>query len=465
MKKKGFKIVLVMMTLLYTSMGLAKSLPCVVQHTLITNPNVLETIHRLEAVHEQVKQAQGGFYPTVDVNALYGRERSMNINTGFDWVTLWRKELGVTVRQMLFNGFTTRNQEIRAMSATDAAAFEILAESEDIALAATEAYINILRDREFIEVAEINVKNHANLARMIRRRAEKGVGRKSDIYQAESRLGAAEASLIEIEKQYNDDQITFQQITGLCPDCLDPPGDNCLPFDECEVVKLALTFHPTLKAAVANIEAARAEHRAAFGPNFPRIDLLIQAGSNSDLDGVPGPNRDIGAFIQMQWNLFRGGSDFARQRETAFNVLSASDIRDQVLREVAERISLSWNGYIKTKEKAPSLLSFRENAAKTADSFYRLFMVGRSSLFDLLGVERDRFVAAQQYIDNKYLIYTYKYRVLNNMGQLNKYLDVAISEHTRPCFKTLQRAGTFYGPLEMDYPRLKGGCCRKDLNN
>lgn len=460
-KLKIWRAVLCFICLLLSLTSQAQTLQCVIEHTIATNPDILETIHTLEAINEQVKQAQSGFFPVIDMTGIYGREASRNSNTNEEWVTLWRKELSLTLRQMLFDGFATRNEEIRSMSSTDAQAYRVYSQSEDLALAAAEAYISILKDKELLVVAEQNVAAHTRLAHMIKRRAEQKVGRLSDTYQANSRLAFAKTNLLEITQQYNLDVITFQRITGLCPECLaTPPNPLDLPCEECEIIKLAMCYHPALKTAVAEIEAARAQHRAAFAPNFPRVDLLINATNSTDLDGFPGPNDERSAVIRMQWNLFQGGKDLARQRETAFNVKSATDVRDRIYRLVVERVSTSFNEMVMTAERAPEQVKYKVNAARTADAFYKLFMVGRTSLFDLLNAERERYISAQLYINNKYNNLIAKYRILNSMGQLNQYLGIPISCHALPCYRTLERAGTRYGPLELDYNRLQGGCRR-----
>lgn len=467
MKNKGLSFWFVTLffcnVLIFPQIGAALTLRCVVDHTLRTNPDIRQTIHILEAANETVMQAQSNFYPSIDLNAAYGRESSLNNNTNFEWVSLWRKELGITLQQMLFDGYATRNDEVRTMADTDAKAFKIYAEAEDTALAAAESYINLLRDKELIVIGEINVKNHRHLAQMITRRAEKGVGRVSDIYQANTRLGLAEAILIQLKSQYNEDSITFQKVTGMCPDDLEAPPDPCnqLPYDQCEAVKLAVGYHPTLKAAVADIEAARAQHRTTFAPVFPRVDLLINSNRSQDLDGNPGANYEDSALLRLQWNLFRGGRDFARQRETAFQVKEFWAIKDRIFRQVVEQMSLAWNALTISAEKFPPLTMHRDDAAKTADAFHKLFMVGRTSLFDLLGTERERFTSGQEFINNKYINLIAKYRMLRSMGQLNKFLCVPLPCQAKACYATLPRAGSFYGPLELDYPCLFGGCCKR----
>lgn len=439
----------------------ALDLRCVVQATLHTNPDLLQVIHNFEATNEQVMQAQSGYYPSVDVRALFGREKTRNSNTFQRSVTLWRKELGITLQEMLFDGYATRNEELRTMAKTDADAYRVYAESEDIALAAIESYLNILRDKELIAAAEKNVAVHKELAYKIGRRSAVGVGRVSDTSQAKARLALAESALIDSIREYNEDQILFEKITGLCPDCLEPPPiPTELPQNECYALKLAVCYHPTLKVALAEIEAARAAHRGAFAPDFPRIDLLIAANNNRNIAGIPQPDENQGAFVRLQWNLFRGGRDYARQRETAFQVKAAVDVRDKTYRDVIERMSLSWNALLISTEQTPFLLTHMVESGKTAVAFGKLFMVGRTSLFDLLDSQRESFIATQNFINNKYVEMIARYRILNGIGEVNCFLGIPLSRHACPCYKTNEKAGTLYGPIELDYDKLCGGCCK-----
>ena len=72
----------------------------VVRTALTTNPDVTEARNRWLARREEVRQAEGGYYPTVDVNAGFGYEYTDSPSTRavvggstlFPYTTLFRSD-------------------------------------------------------------------------------------------------------------------------------------------------------------------------------------------------------------------------------------------------------------------------------------------------------------------------------------------------------------------------------------
>src|SRR6185295_12065007 len=89
----------------------AETLQQVVETALKTHPKVLAADAQKRAAAQDVAQARGGYFPTVDLNLAHGRERTespiVRGSTGSDSSTLTRSESGVVVSQNLFAGGAT----------------------------------------------------------------------------------------------------------------------------------------------------------------------------------------------------------------------------------------------------------------------------------------------------------------------------------------------------------------------
>src|SRR5262249_50223787 len=124
---------------------MAETLQDAVMRTVNYNPDIRNAAKIRSVDNEGVWQARAGYFPTVDLNAGYSRERSTNFNSGFTSITLWRTDFGVNARQMLFDGFATSNEVRRNKAKTNADAFRVWGVTEDVALKAVQAYLDVLR--------------------------------------------------------------------------------------------------------------------------------------------------------------------------------------------------------------------------------------------------------------------------------------------------------------------------------
>ncbi|MGY2499211.1 TolC family protein, partial [Klebsiella pneumoniae] len=74
--------------------------------------------------------------------------------------------------------------------------FELLDTVENTALATTNAYIDVLRQRELVLLAEGNLNKHVTVFRQIEESSRAGVARAADLEQINGRLSLAESNLL-----------------------------------------------------------------------------------------------------------------------------------------------------------------------------------------------------------------------------------------------------------------------------
>jgi len=157
-----------------------------VDQTIKSNPDVLIDANRKLSVDEAVKGAKGGYYPKVNLNLGYGREWSENTTTrnrpGQD-DTLTRAESGLTLSQMLYDGFATKSEVDRQQARLSSAARKVMGTSEQIGLKAVEAYLDVLRYSELLALAQANLETHDKTYAQIKLRSQGGIGRKADFDQ------------------------------------------------------------------------------------------------------------------------------------------------------------------------------------------------------------------------------------------------------------------------------------------
>jgi outer membrane protein, adhesin transport system len=403
----------------------AETLREVVQIAVETNPLIGQAAKRKDAADAAFEAAKSGYFLKLDWQYGAGREHSQNSTTGQQWVRLNRHIDTMVANQMLWDGLGTRSEVERRRTISDAAAYKVHSAAEDVALQAVEAYLDVLKNQEILAYARENLQAHARTFDQVKLRSDKGVGRRADLDQVEARLSLATANARSAESTLRDAEIAFQRVVGRNPISLAPVAEpKALPNGADEAVKIGLSNHPTLKSAYSDIEQAAAQRELARSLWSPRVELEGSYSNNRNLDGVAGPNRDRLLMLLVKWNLFRGGFDYHRLRETAYQIDEATEISRNTTRQVENAVRLAHNAHVAAVERLPLLERYVKSSDATRTAYAQQFAIGQRTLLDLLDAENEYYTSRTQYITAKFIELTSKYRALNAMGLLLATLDI-----------------------------------------
>lgn len=408
----------------------AQSLKEAVEQTVKTNPDILIEADQRLANDQALAGARGGYLPKVDLLLGTGREWSDNSITRAavgGGRSLTRREGQVTLTQMLFDGFGVSNEVGRQGARVESAAYKTLGTAEAIGLRAIDAYLNVLRNRELVQLTKDNLAAHVRSQDQIRVRSQGGVGRKSDQEQIDARVGLAKANLVAAEANLRDAEVGFLRVVGSKPANVAKPAapdSGLIPKSVEDAVQAAFGNHPILKSAQADAKAADHQHEAAKSFLYPRFDAELGYGKNRNLDGVPGDNDERYAMLRMRYNLFKGGADQARVRETAYLSNEAKEVTNRTRRQVEESTRLSWNALYSAIDRLPALREHADMSVATRDSYGKQFTLGQRTLLDLLDSENEAYTAQSNYLNGAYIELFARYRLLADLGQLLSFLGV-----------------------------------------
>ncbi len=418
----------------------AETLTAVIQQTLETNPEILITIKNRYMVEQQLRQAQAAYRPTIDWIGGYGREISDNVSTRRDGgdVTLTRRETGLSLSQMLFDGFEVKNSVNKHQYLVNSAAYKVQESSENIALLTAEVYLEILRRRQLVELSKDNVVIHQKILDQIRTLAVGGAGRQADVQQSSSRLALAKSSLVNAQGNLRNTEITYRRITGELPDALIQPDftslEKTLPQSETKAFEIALNSHPALQIAYAELEAAQAAHQQVNSTFMPRFNLELGITDNQNLDGVNGNNDDKTAMLRMRYNLYRGGADQARSQETAQQVGAVQEMIRKIQRSLEEETFLAWNGLITTRARLDHLEKHVKSTEEVLESYKEQFKLGQRTLLDVLDSENELFNARTALVSAQYAEMLNILQVLKSMGILLKSMKIDLPPESQVTF-------------------------------
>ncbi len=392
-----------------------------VSHTLETNPEVLAAMREHQARSEEIRQARAAYLPQLSLTAGLGRERLREPATGGVNVELTRKESALQARQLVFDGFATRSEVRRQTARTSSADYSVQASAENIALRTTEVYLNVLRQFEVLDLARKTQWEHQNIHDQMVLRNKSGVGSKADLDQISARLALASSNMVAAQNNLLDARTNFFRVTGMFPeiDSLSVPSfETELPKSIEQAVEFALETHPTLKSASADVEAANAQYEASESGFWPSLQIEADKNWDEDIGGVEGDNEDLIVALRLRYNLYSGGADSARRKQTAYLLEEAKEVRNNTHRQVVEGLRLSWSALHAVSEQMKYLEAHVKAATDTREAYRKQFNIGRRTLLDLLNTENEVFDSNRSLVNAKYDKLFAQYRILNSMGRL-----------------------------------------------
>ncbi|MGC9386674.1 MAG: TolC family outer membrane protein [Hydrogenovibrio sp.] len=409
-----------------------------IEDAIIHNPEFRQQVKGYRAIEAEVRGAQSGYYPKLDILAGYGYEEIDKPGLNNQGDGLMRREAQILLTQNLFEGFGTQDEVARQKYRLDAQAYQAITTANDIALEMAQAYVNLLKEQELLKLAQDNLDTHIKLYDQIKKRTEAGIGNQVEVDQAEARLALAQSNVGAAENNYFDARAKFWRVLGRQPenDLLKPQFTAKLPKSVDEATNIALADHPTLKSAQADIAEARMQYEASAKNYYPKIDLEVGQRLDHNIDGIEGENNNLQAMVVMSYNLYNGGRDAATRKQTSSQYHQATEIRNNTRRQVIENLRYAWNA----NEFIGSQLEYVNQHIKltheTLLGYRKQFSLGRRSLLDLLNTENEYMSAIRTLITNEAEQLNAKYRILAGMGHLLPELGIEYSfiaaeeEHT-----------------------------------
>ena len=382
------------------------------------------------AVDEELRQARGLYLPSLDIAAGIGKERTNDPGTraaGEGTVTLTREEYSATLIQRLFDGFETDSRVARQKGRVESAARRVFETSEFLALDVTGAYLEVIRQRELVRLAENNVKIHVVMVESLTERLIRGVGTTADVAQAEARLARTQATLTQRLNDLRDTEALYNRIVGAYPEELLRPelAEGAMPGDLDAALTLTEENNPTARIFEADIKASEAEVDLAEAEFFPFITLEAGTTYFDDRDGVEGYDHDQTLMVRMRWNLFRGGIDRANRREALQRVSEDKSRRLSALIDAGEEMRRSWNRVEASHRRVEELGRSVQFNIETRDAYVAQFEVARRTLLDVLDAENELFQSRGQLVSVEIDELRASYRVLAVAGVLLKSLGIA----------------------------------------
>ena len=403
-----------------------------VQIAVASNPEIGEAISNREAIEFELEQARGLFRPKVDLEASIGGEQRWRegtetpINRDGSAGVLNRRQAGVVISQLLFDGYESQSEVARQASRVDGASYRVMERAEFISLSVVREYIEILRMRRIVGLLVENEQYHANLLGKLSEGAQGGSISVADKAQARERLYSAKARTIAAREELADSETRFIKVVGRAIGKASTPRgvDKALPRNLDSAIGHARLNHPSIKFAQADVDAANALVRKADGAFAPKISLEGRARAADNIDGEPGQDNNAQANVVVAWNIYNGGIDSAIRQEQIRRTDEVRMALHRITREVEEGVRLSWD---RKHLQAARLVDLKQQL-KTQNEVVRFyteqFKIGQRSLLDLLDSQNNRVAAQVSVVTAEASVQFASYRILASINKLQQTLGV-----------------------------------------
>lgn len=358
-------------------------------------------IENREVLDHEVRRAQAGFGPRVDVTGQAGGSvlsdsstRSQNLDS-----QMWGK-VGYSAQlvQPIWDGFATRSRVRTAKSTLESQKYRVFDTATSLSLDAIIAHIDLLRRRKIYELSEENVAHHKSLVGQAQDRASLGADTAADVTQAQSRLQRALSSLSEAKASLLVAEETYTRLTGLpaasrLQTVTMPPQ---LYTASQAVLEKAKKSNPKLAAYLQDIRASRAERELADSAFSPALNL--EAGPNyTNLGGTS--DRWVYSFDVMgvvRWNIFNSGADVAERRAASARMRQSRQVMYNFIDDLKLDVDSTWVNYLAAQEQYNHYSKAIEYNKYTRTAYIEQFQIGKRSILDVLDTESELYNSATQ---------------------------------------------------------------------
>lgn len=426
MKKRLFLAVLPLVPVFVSAMTLTDA----TQKVIETNPEYIEQVKNFNAVREDVSIAYGAYLPTLDVEAATGEEKVNSASTSFIETTFTRKEAQVVLKENIFKGFNDINEVDKQKMRLKSAAYKVVEKANDITLQMTEAYLNVLREKELLTIATENAKTHTKYFMQVEKRTKAGFGSTAELNQVGSRLALANSSMMTQKISFQNALATFMKVyaSDFTAKGLEKPIIKLeLPKSMQEALAIALEFNPSVKVNYYNYLAADKNFKKAKSAFLPEIDLEFSATDNENISGIEGINDTTAVMLRLKYNLYNGGVDKANRQKSLSLMHQEQQKFGTTKRKVREFLQEAWNSYTLISEQMGFFAKHVKLAKTTVNSYHKEFKLGRRNLLDLLIAEGEHNSARQSFVNGDYDLLYAKYKLKNAMGSLLPLFDIQIA--------------------------------------
>jgi len=390
-----------------------------------TNPQLNADRARQRGTDENIPQALAGYRPQIVASLAAGLQSVRNLlpDNTIQTATLRPWTIGVTVSQVLFNGFKTANSvrvaEFQMLSGREA----LRNVGQGVLLDGVTAYMNVTANTALYEAQRANVQVLREILATTKRRLDAGDVTPTDTAQAEARLNRGLADLNAVEVALAISKEIYAQVIGDAPSQLTPaaPVDRLVPESQVAAVETARHEHPAVLAASYDVDTAQTTIKVAESSLLPTASVQANASRSVQTDSSLTTSATSQASILGQINvpIYDGGTAASQTRQAKEMASQSRLVLEQIRNQTRTAVVSAWVANEGTK----IALKAAESEVRAADialqGVRREAQGGQRTTIDVLNAQQDLTNARSRQIMAQRDRVIASYTLLSAVGRLD----------------------------------------------
>ena len=253
-----------------------------VQHALENNISILQAKNSLLSSEQDIVSAKGNFLTAVSSNISGGASLgNIEVFPGeFRDREFYSTSLGVGFSQSVFNGFRNINLLNQSKLSLERNQYELEKLKDDISLNVANAYLNVLFNKENLELAKSQLKFSKFQVQQVTIMVESGSEPMSTLIETQATYSRDIQSLTIAENNQDLALLTLSQLLQLPYDDfdvqiiqIDTPSTNLMYDDIAPILNYAMENRNEIKVAERDIELARLGTKISKSAYLPNISM------------------------------------------------------------------------------------------------------------------------------------------------------------------------------------------------
>lgn len=390
----------------------------VVNMAISWHPAIKRSVSEVERSKESIKEAHAAYYPSL----------SMGIKTGLEQNDYGKKndrsnKLTVVAEQMIYDfGKTEAKVSLNELN-TIYSEYELEKDINDIAYQAVNAYLQVVKYKQLIEIANEQLLGFTKINEIAKKRTHLGASAESDYSQSKVRLASSVSQLNDYKSQYNRWSATLNNLVNK-----NVSGNIIIRFPDklqssCSVRLDESLSSPMIRIAESQVNVARKQIELANSDHYPTISLnpfYEYEIENKNNNNYSDRNKDkFGVYLNVKAPLYQGGAISSRVRQAEQALYAANNNLENEYTNAWLKISEASSQIENAKLSLRAKLNRATESIRTRDLYMLQYeQLGTRSFTDLISAESEIHQTKIDIVNSEYNIISFSVECLYQTGAL-----------------------------------------------
>lgn len=412
----------------------ATTIKDVVEHTLVSNQDIVSKSINNDAFKKYIDEQEGGYYPKIDLTAAVGVKDQNETVSGNSRTDTNHNggNLQLDLEQLLYDGNLTPSLVEEAKARYSANKLKNSDDVENILFDGINAYLNILKYDERIQASKENLVVHEDYL-SIATQTERINGEILDKVQTKAKIHSAKSNLFEETNNKSAATSSFVKNVGMPIDnniCKPVLNEGKIPATLEALQKSALENNYKILEQIESIKQQRAAIEKEKAGFLPTLKFKLQSLYDNDFADNEVKTNTYTAKVELKYNIFNG---MVNSNRTEREVLFLKEVQaklDVVTKSVLDEVTVAYETYNTAKKQIVELQQFIEENKQIISIYKDQFDAGTRNFIDVLNVEGDLYNSKLALINTEFTMYTAYYNILKATSSLQ---TTVVSSENQAC--------------------------------